>query len=418
MSIQFLRGSQASIDAYVGDDGQPAFTKDTHRLYVYYLGVKYQIGGVGSIGLGEITYDLIQDVSADTILGREGTDGEVQELAIGAGLNLSGGILSAAAYTFTPTATVTLTEIGGVVTADVVDGSIATAKIADQAVTYAKIQNVTAGVLLGRNPSTGGDVEEITLGTTLALTGTVLDVVGSGGGGDHGDLSGLLDDDHPQYVAWEGRTGGQRIYGGINSGENLTLNSNQSFDGLIVLASGTTGRSSVVDEDTGRVGIATAAFVPDATFEVHGLTGVPIAIFAFGDGTPAVTVLESGQLTLRVTTAPSSADLVDSEVGLYWDDTNGQVKARGKLSDSTVVDRTLGAPSFAQEAPSGTINGSNTDFTLAHTPVSAPALLLFKNGLAQTQGSGNDYTVTGSTITFETGAVPQTGDTLLAWYTF
>lgn len=43
-------------------------------------------------------------------------------------------------------------------------------------VTYAKIQNVTASRLLGREASGAGAVEEITLGTGLALTGTTVGV--------------------------------------------------------------------------------------------------------------------------------------------------------------------------------------------------------------------------------------------------
>lgn len=42
-------------------------------------------------------------------------------------------------------------------------------------------------------------------------------------GGDHGALSGLLDDDHTQYALLAGRAGGQTLNGGTASGERLTL---------------------------------------------------------------------------------------------------------------------------------------------------------------------------------------------------
>lgn len=73
---------------------------------------------------------------------------------------------------------------------------------------------------------------------------------------------------------------------------------------------------------------------------------------------------------------------------------------------------------IASETPSGTINGSNTTFTLANTPAtvngSASSLELLLNGVVLEAGSGNDYTLSGNTITML--LVPQTGDKLRAWY--
>jgi hypothetical protein len=92
----------------------------------------------------------------------------------------------------------------------------------------------------------------------------------------------------------------------------------------------------------------------------------------------------------------------------------------GNPSDCVFVDGTSGAcggasPLFSDaEVPGGTIDGNNTAFTLANSPSPAASLALFRNGMAQKPAV--DYTLTGSTVQFLTGAVPQPGDMLLAWY--
>lgn len=66
-----------------------------------------------------------------------------------------------------------------------------------------------------------------------------------------------------------------------------------------------------------------------------------------------------------------------------------------------------------REVPSGTINGSNTAFTLANTPV-AGSEEVFLNGMIQNVGAGNDYTISGATITMLTA--PISGDVILVNY--
>lgn len=75
-------------------------------------------------------------------------------------------------------------------------------------------------------------------------------------------------------------------------------------------------------------------------------------------------------------------------------------------------------PNFADnETPSGTIDGSNLVFTLAHTPSPAASLDLFKNGQLMIAG-GVDYTLATATITFTAGSKPFTGDSLICSYRY
>lgn len=67
-----------------------------------------------------------------------------------------------------------------------------------------------------------------------------------------------------------------------------------------------------------------------------------------------------------------------------------------------------------QETPSGAINGVNGTFTLSQTPSPSTSLALYRNGLLLSQGI--DYTLSAATITFTTGLVPQTTDTLVGSY--
>jgi hypothetical protein len=67
-----------------------------------------------------------------------------------------------------------------------------------------------------------------------------------------------------------------------------------------------------------------------------------------------------------------------------------------------------------QETPTGAINGVNAVFTLSQTPSPSSSLAVYRNGLRMT--SGVDYTLSGMVVTFATGLVPQTSDTLACSY--
>jgi len=55
--------------------------------------------------------------------------------------------------------------------------------------------------------------------------------------------------------------------------------------------------------------------------------------------------------------------------------------------------------SIVNEVPTGLINGINTDFSLTYTPILG-TVQVFLCGLLQSSGSGNDYVISGTTISF------------------
>lgn len=81
-----------------------------------------------------------------------------------------------------------------------------------------------------------------------------------------------------------------------------------------------------------------------------------------------------------------------------------QIPSTAGLTNTNFVDK---------EIPSGSINGSNTAFTLANTPV-AGSEHVYLNGVLQESGAGNDYTISGATITMLTA--PLSGEKLRVSY--
>lgn len=110
-------------------------------------------------------------------------------------------------------------------------------------------------------------------------------------------------------------------------------------------------------------------------------------LFTFGSANARLGVGSDGQ----VLTADSTQTL-----GIKWATSSG-------VSSANFV---------WNEVPSGTIAGG-TAFTLANTPTTG-TVSVFLNGLLQKVGGSNDYTISGTTITFNTALV--TGDILLADY--
>ncbi len=121
--------------------------------------------------------------------------------------------------------------------------------------------------------------------------------------------------------------------------------------------------------------------------------------------------------------ARTESILTDTEIALLAAlaalATSGASQAIRKSGATTLANVNLsgGVTAVVSETPTGTIDGSNPTFTLANTPA-AGTLQLYKNGVRQRAGASNDYTLSAATITFKAGAIPESGDWLLADYNY
>lgn len=105
--------------------------------------------------------------------------------------------------------------------------------------------------------------------------------------------------------------------------------------------------------------------------------------------------------------------LSDSSVTITLPTSQGASSTFLQNNGSGVLSWQTFAPTFEQETPSGSINGSNTAFSLAFTPTASSAVHIYLDGVFQEQTV--DYTISGASLTFT--VAPSLGQTMKAVYT-
>lgn len=131
----------------------------------------------------------------------------------------------------------------------------------------------------------------------------------------------------------------------------------------------------------------------------------PVSVAVSGD----ITIAANGAVAIGATKVTDAMLNDDVATGLAG---TGLTASAGVLSVDTITDNLVEAD-ILFENESANCDGVTVIFALAQTPV-INSVQVFLNGLLQEEGSGNDYTLSGTSVTFATA--PLTGDLLLIHY--
>lgn len=254
-------------------------------------------------------------------------------------------------------------------------------------------------------------------------------------------------------------SGEQTIDGVLTSGSRILVDqqSTASQDGIYVTASGAWSRSADMPTSTEARGVR--VWIEDGTVDgarlyscsnlegsdVVGTDGLTFGLIGAGSprGAGAGLVLNGNDLDVA---ANADASIVvnanDIQVGVLAIDAQHGTRGGGTLhadaiaagadgfmtgADKTKLDgiTALAEPNDTENQEPVTtqvITGTDTAITdtLDNVPISNASVSLFLNGIHQEQGAGNDYTISGQTITWRassgTAVDMDTNDVLIAVY--
>jgi len=111
----------------------------------------------------------------------------------------------------------------------------------------------------------------------------------------------------------------------------------------------------------------------------------------------------AGSLAIAIATTVSGAITAVADKRAWFEINPSDVA--GELTNDNFVDN---------ETPGGDLDGMDVTYALADAPSPVASLHLYMNGLRLSEGGSNDYTLSGSTITFT--SAPISTDVILADY--
>lgn len=277
------------------------------------------------------------------------------------------------------------------------------------AATAAKVGTTTGG---SYSPATG-DILIVTFTNANTATSPTLNIDGSGA------KNILLGNLNPTAVGLAG-TKVMMWYDGTSYqlfGSQRTSDTNTTYTGI-------TGTQTVTTTTTKTLAINSLDIANNAAQVAYTLPGTAavgstIEIYGMGNGGWKVTAPSGDNILMGSYDSGSAGYVFASKyawiqlrcivANATWVVTDWQGTIENNNGDK--VGNISNSSSWVfNEAPSGSVNGSNTTFTTSGTPA---GLILSKNGVVMKPG-GADYTLSGSTITMT--SAPATGAVLLATY--
>lgn len=119
--------------------------------------------------------------------------------------------------------------------------TVSTSNVSADAITFAKMQNVDSGVLLGRSTASSGDIETITIGAGLSLSGGILENTYAGSGGSGAPLGSSY-----VVIGADGTLTNERYLGGV---DGITVTDNGAGSSVILgLGSNTIAGSKLAND--------------------------------------------------------------------------------------------------------------------------------------------------------------------------
>ncbi|KKN22915.1 hypothetical protein LCGC14_0910250 [marine sediment metagenome] len=152
------------------------------------------------------------------------------------------------------------------------------------------------------------------------------------------------------------------------------------------------------DVATGLAGDGISASGGVLALDLNELTAVAVDVSA-----DSIAVLDATDGSSK---KESIADLATAMAG------SGITATAGVLSVDA-ISANIVEGDIQKEDESANCNGSNVAFTLSNTPI-ANSVQVFLNGQLMIEGSGKNYTISATTITFATA--PASNDTLIVYY--